>query len=147
MRLCAGTAGSPINVKREVLIGFDLLLVVVVGLVLYAASARDLRAPPDFFDGLQLLLVVSALAVDGVALAAIAARISEFGLTPNRVAALGENLLLLVNLAVSAWLYARFLRSRGSFAELERWQIGYLPAYATWAAMVVVVFPLVFGFR
>ena len=32
--------GSPINVKREVLIGFDLLLAVVVGLVLYAASAR-----------------------------------------------------------------------------------------------------------
>src|SRR6185369_2061258 len=46
--------GSPINVKREVLIGFDLLLAVVVGLVLYAASARDPQAPPDFFDGLQL---------------------------------------------------------------------------------------------
>ena len=101
--------GSPINVKREVLIGFDLLLALVVGLVLYAASARDPQAPPDLFDGLQLLLVVSALAVDAVALAAIAARISEFGFTPNRVAALGENLILLVNLAWSAWLYARFL--------------------------------------
>ena len=122
--------GNPINVKREVLIGFDLLLAVVVGLVLYAASARDPQAPPDFFDGLQLLLVVSALVVDGVALAAIAARISEFGFTPNRVAALGENLILLVNLAWSAWLYARFLRHRGSFAALERWQIAYLPVYS-----------------
>ena len=102
--------GSPINVEREVLIGFDLLLAVVVGLVLYAASARDPQAPPDFFDGLQLLLVVSALVVDAVALAAIAQRISEFGFTPNRVAALGENLILLVNLAWTAWLYARFLR-------------------------------------
>src|SRR5437867_9028997 len=87
--------GSPINVQREVLIGFDLLLAVVVGLVLYAASARDPQAAPDFFDGLQLLLVVSALVVDGVALWAIAARISDFGFTPNRVAALGENLILL----------------------------------------------------
>ena len=139
--------GSPINVKREVLIGFDLLLAVVVGLVLYAASARDPQAPPDFFDGLQLLLVVSALVVDGVALAAIAARISEFGFTPNRVAALGENLILLVNLAWTAWLYARFLRHRGSFAALERWQIAYLPVYAVWAALVVVVFPPVFGYR
>ena len=139
--------GSPINVKREVLIGFDLLLAVVVGLVLYAASARDPQAPPDFFDGLQLLLVVSALVVDGVALAAIAARISEFGFTPNRVAALGENLILLVNLAWSAWLYASFLRHRGSFAALERWQIAYLPVYAIWAALVVVVFPPVFGYR
>jgi len=139
--------GSPINVEREVLIGFDLLLVLVVGLVLYAASARDPRAQPDLFDRLQLLLVVSALVVDGVALAAIAARISEFGFTPNRVAALGENLILLVNLAWSARLYARFLRRRVSFAALEQWQIAYLPVYAAWAALVVVVFPPLFGYR
>jgi hypothetical protein len=139
--------GSPINVKREVLIGFDLLLVVVVGLVLYAASARDPEALPDFFDGLQLLLVVSALVVDGVALTTIAVRISEFGFTPNRVAALGENLILLVGLAGSAWFYARFLRHRGSFAALERWQIAYLPVYCVWAALVVVLFPPVFGYR
>jgi hypothetical protein len=139
--------GNPINVKREILIGFDLLLAVVVGLVLYAASARDPQAPPDFFDTLQLLLVISALVVDGVALAAIAARISEFGFTPNRVAALGENLILLVNLAWTAWLYARFLRHQGSFAALERWQVAYLPVYAVWAALVVVIFPPVFGYR
>jgi hypothetical protein len=139
--------GSPINVKREVLISFDLLLVLVVGLVLYAASARDPQAPPDFFDRLQLLLVVSALVVDGVALAAIAARISEFGFTPNRVAALGENLILLVNLAWSAWLYGRFLLHRGSFGDLERWQMTYLPVYSGWAALVVVLFPPVFGYR
>ena len=139
--------GNPINVQREVLIGFDLLLVLVVGLVLYAASARDPQAPPDLFDGLQLLLVVSALAVDGMALAAIARRISEFGFTPNRVAALGENVILLVNLAWSAWLYARFLRHRGSFAILERWQIDYLPVYSIWAALVVVMFPPLFGYR
>jgi hypothetical protein len=139
--------GNPISVKREELIGFDLLLALVVGLVLYAASARDPQAAPGFFDGLQLLLVVSALAVDGVALWAIAARISEFGFTPNRVAALGENLILLVNLARSAWLYARFLRGRGSFAALERWQIAYLPVYCAWAALVVVLFPPLFGYR
>ena len=139
--------GRPIDVKREVLIGFDLLLVLVVGLVLYAASARDPHAPPDLFDGLQLTLVVSALLVDGLALAAIAARISEFGFTPNRVAALGENIILLVNLAWSAWLYACFLRHKASFATLERWQIAYLPVYSIWAALVVVVFPPLFGYR
>jgi hypothetical protein len=139
--------GNPINVERQVLIGFDLLLALVVGLVLYAVSARDPQAPPDFFDGLQLLLVVSALVVDGVALAAIAARISEFGFTPNRVAALGENFILLVDLAWTAWLYARFARRRASFAMLERWQIAYLPIYAVWAAIVVILFPPLFGYR
>ena len=76
---------------------------------------------------------------------AIAARITEFGFSPNRVAALGENVILLVNLAWSAVLYIRFLRRRGSFADLERWQTDYLPVYAAWAAIVVIVFPPVFG--
>src|SRR5712664_371870 len=139
--------GRPIDIQRNVLIAFDLLLVLVLGLVLYFASARDPQAPPDFFDALQLLLVVSALVVDVVALAAIAGRISEFGFTPNRVAALGENLILLVNLAWSAWLHASFLRGRGPFAVLERWQVAYLPVYSIWAALVVVMFPPVFGYR
>lgn len=139
--------GNPVDVKREALIGFDLLLAVVVGLVLYAVSAREPEAPPGFFDGLQLALVTSALLVDGLALAAIAARISEFGFTPNRVAALGENLILFANLAGSAWLYGRFLLRKCSFAALERWQVAYLPVYSGWAALVVIAFPPLFGYR
>ena len=138
--------GSGIDVERNALIGFDLLLVLVLGLLLFAISARDPQAPPDAFDALQLLLVVSALVVDAVALTAITARISEFGFSPNKVAALGENLILLVNLAGSAWLYARFLRGRGPFGALERWQTSYLPVYAAWAAIVVVLFPPLFGY-
>jgi hypothetical protein len=139
--------GRGIDIQREVLIGFDLLLVVVLGLLVYAISARDPLAPPGPFDLLQLTLVMSALIVDVVALAAIAARISDFGFTPNRTAALGENLILLVNLGWSAWLYARFMRGRAPFSALERWQTSYLPIYSFWALIVVAVFPLVFGFE
>jgi hypothetical protein len=136
--------GNPIDAGREILIGFDLLLVVVVGLVLYSVSARDPRAPAGVFDALQLLLVCSAVLADGMALAAIAGRIFELGFTPNRVAALGENLILLANLGGSAWLYVRFLRGQGAFGELERWQLAFIPVYAAWAAIVVVVFPPLF---
>ena len=138
--------GRGIDIEREVLIVFDLLLVVVLGLLLYSISARDPRSLPGVFDLLQVLLVVSALLADAVALWAIAARISEFGFTPNRVAALGENVILLVNLAWSAVLYIRFLRGKGSLAPLERWQTDYLYVYAGWAAIVVIVFPPVFGY-
>jgi len=139
--------GRPIDVQRELLIGFDLLLVLIVGLVLYAASARRPLAPVDGFDRLQLTLIVSALAVDALALASIGARISEFGFTPNRVAALGENLILLVNLTWTAWIYARFVFGRGSFEAVEKWQVAYLPVYSLWAALVVIVFPPLFGYR
>jgi hypothetical protein len=138
--------GRGIDMERDVLIAFDLLLVVVLGLLLYSVSARDPRSPPGAFDVMQVVLVASALLADVIALWAIGARITEFGFSPNRVAALGMNVILLVNLAWSAVLYIRFLRGRGSFASLERWQTGYLPVYAAWAAMVVIVFPLVFGY-
>jgi hypothetical protein len=138
--------GRGIDIERELLIVFDLLLVVVLGLLLYSVSARDPLARPGPFDVVQVVLVVSALLADAVALWAIAARITELGFTPNRVAALGMNLILLVNLTWSAVLYVRFLRGQGTFAALERWQTRYLPVYAAWAALVVVVFPLVFAF-
>ena len=136
--------GRAVDIERNVLIGFDLLLVVVLGLLLYSISARDPHLPPGVFDVASVVLVVSALLADAVALWAIGARITEFGFTPNRVAALGENVILLVNLVWSAVLYIRFLTRRGSFAALERWQTNYLPVYAVWAALVVIVFPLVF---
>lgn len=139
--------GNAIDVGREVLIGFDLLLVLVLGLLLYAISARDSQAPPGKFDRLRLLLVMCALLVDVLALWAMAARISEFGFSPNKTAALGLNLLLLVNLGWSAVLYARFLAKRSSFPRLERWQTAYLPAYAVWAWIVVVLFPIIFDYQ
>ena len=138
--------GSGIDVEREVLIGFDLLLVLVLGLLLYSISARDPQAPPGVFDGLQLVLVICAILVDALALWAIAARISEFGFSPNKVAALGENLVLLVNLGGSALLSARFLAGRSSLARIERWLTAYLPVYAVWAWIVVVLFPILFSF-
>lgn len=137
-------SGRGIHVERELLIGFDLLLVVVLGLLLYSLSARDPKAPPGLFDGVQVVLLISALLADGFALWAITTRISEFGFSPNRVAALGENLILLVNLAWSALLYVRFLLGRGTLPSLERWQMGYLPVYAGWAAAVVILFPPLF---
>jgi hypothetical protein len=138
--------GRIVSIERNVLIAFDLLLVLVLALLLYSVSARDPRSPPGVFDVVQVVLVVSALLADAVALWAIAARITEFGFTPNRVAALGENVILLVNLAWSAVLYILFLRGRGSFAALERWQTDYLPVYSAWAAIVVIVFPPLFRF-
>lgn len=138
--------GRGIDIERNALIAFDLLLVLVLGLLLYSISARDPQAPPGAFDLLLVLLLVSALVADAFALAAIGVRISEFGFTPNRVAALGENMLLLGNLGWSTVLYVRFLRGRGPFASLEHWQTAYLPAYSVWAAIVVVGFPPVFGF-
>ena len=138
--------GRGINIQRDLLIAFDLLLVVVLGLLLYTVSARDPGSPRTAFDIAVVVLLISALVVDAVALWAIAARITGSGLTPNRVAALGLNVILLANLAWSTVLYLRFLRGRGSFTSLEKWQTDYLPVYGVWAAIVVILFPPLFRY-
>jgi hypothetical protein len=140
------TAGNLAAVDRELLILMDAILVLVLCLLLYSVSARDPLAPRSFFDGLQVVLVVAALAVDAVALTAMLTRIAEFGVSPNKAAALGLNLLLLVHLVWSAVLATAFLRGRRPFADLVAWQTRFLPVYAAWAAIVAVVFPPVFGF-
>ena len=139
--------GKGIDVQREILIAFDVLLIVVLGLVLYSVSARAPEAPPGVFDGLQIALISAALVVDVLVLAAMTARIAEFGITPNRMCALGLNIILFINLAWTARLYFGFVRGRDPFSAVERWQTGYLPVFSTWAAFVVAVFPMIFGYR
>lgn len=138
--------GRLTEVDRDLLIAMNGILILVLALLLYATSARDPLARPGLFDVLQLVLVVAALAVDAVMLSAMLTRIAAFGFSPNKVAALGLNLLLLIHLVRSAWLSARCLRGTLPFAALERWQTRYLPVYGLWAAIVVVAFPPVFGF-
>jgi hypothetical protein len=97
-------------------------------------------------DRIQFVAVASALVLDLMVLGVMVARIGELGFTPNRAAALGLNLVLLVNLAGTAWLASRFMAGRGSFNQLERWQTAYLPVFALWAAAVVVILPPLFSF-
>lgn len=131
---------------RELLGVFDALLVVVLGLVLYAMSAREPSRPAGRMDRVGLLAVASALVLDVMVLGAMVARIGDLGLTPNRVAALGLNVVLLVNLAGAAWLAMRFLRGRTASHRPERWQTSYLAVFALWTAAVVAVLPPAFAF-
>jgi hypothetical protein len=131
---------------RDLVGVFDGLLLVVLGLVLYGMSAREPSASPGWLDRVQLVAVVAALVLDLVVLGAMIARIGDLGFTPNRTAALGLNLVLLANLVGAAALAVRFLAGRSTLHRLERWQTGYLPVFALWAAAVVVVLPPVFGF-
>jgi hypothetical protein len=143
--LVAGTATEAFG-QRDLLIIFDIVLVVVVGLLLYSLSARDPLAPPSWFDRMQLLLVAAAIVVDVMVLVAMIGRIAEWGASPNKLASLGLNVILFANLAGAAWLQLRFTMRRAPFERLERWQTGFIPVYLVWAAIVVVVFPPLFAY-
>ena len=111
--------GNDIRAQRETLIVIDLLLVLVTGLIIYNVSARNAQDPTGLFDILQVVLIITALVIDVIMLIAIASRIIEFGLSPNKVAALGENIILFIHLAGSAWItIRRGLMHRKPFEQL-----------------------------
>ena len=139
-------AGIGREFDRDLLTGFDALLLVVLGLVLYGLSARPEAARAGAMDVIRLITVAAALVLDALVLGSLVARIGELGLTPNRVAAIGLNALLIINLAVTAWLSVRLLIGRAPVSRLVRWQTAYLPVFALWAAFVVLVVPALFGF-
>lgn len=139
-------SGFGVAFERELIGIFNALLVIVFGLVLYGVSARDPMAPPAWADRLQLATVTGALALDAVVLGVMITRIGDLGFTPNRTAVVGLNVVLLVGLAGTAWHLMRFVSRRDGFHRLERWQTTYLPVFALWAALVVVVIPPLFSF-
>ncbi len=133
--------------NRQLLIWFDVLLALVLALTLYTMSARDAEEPAGLWDVMVLALIAVSLVVDGTALSGIISRLAEYGMSANKLAALGENILLLVNLALVGLGHIRFIAGRIRYQAIVETQMRYLPAYAVWAAVVVIVFPPIFGFR
>jgi hypothetical protein len=139
-------AGVWQNFDRQLLTGFDALLIVVIALVVYGISARDSTQSRGVMDVVRMLAVAAAIVLDVLVLVSMFSRIGEYGFTANRVAALGLNLILLVNLAVTLWFLARLVAGKSPAIQLERWQTGYLPVFAAWVLFVVLALPPVFGF-
>ncbi|QPL05186.1 MULTISPECIES: permease prefix domain 1-containing protein [Actinomyces] len=140
-------SGGPRNVERGTLIGFDLLLVVVAAIVLFTVSARAPEAHAGLLERMHLAMILAALAVDLIMLWAMSERLLVWGATPNKVSALGLNLLLLLHLAGSAWHYVGVIhRSRTSLA-LERWQCLAVPVFSAWCLVVALVLPLVLRYQ
>ncbi|MEY5043234.1 MAG: hypothetical protein RJA19_461 [Bacteroidota bacterium] len=126
---------------REQLLVFNLLLLVVVGLVLLqAAWGEEMRR--GMWGMLGGLVALGVLA-DGFALVAIGQRLWEGGWTPNRFAVLGGNAVLLVTLA---GVLMDWIRPRGQ--ERLRGALGWaLAVYVGWAFVVACVLPGVVQWR
>lgn len=134
--------------NRSLLIWFDVILALVLALTLYSMSAKDQTDREIFtiWDAFTLALLVSAMVIDVIALAGIVIRLSTYGFSPNKSAALGENLILLVNLSLLGIGYLKFLFKRKTFRNIVELQMKFLPIYAVWAVVVVLFFPLIFAF-
>lgn len=132
---------------REFLLIFNLLLIGVMAIILFSVAETTKNAKTKVTTILLLLLSSVTIIVNGIALSAIVFRISEWGITPNRLAVLGGNILILTNLLLVAYKLFRASRNRVGLEQVEKTIAKFLPVYSIWTILVVFVFPVLFGFR
>ena len=137
---------DPYN-DREFLIIFNALLVGVMAIIFFSVAETSKGNKSRAEIWILLLLSVITIVVNSIALSAILFRISEWGITPNRAAVLGANILILTNLImVTAQLY-KFLVKKTDPEDIGNAIARYLPIYVIWTVIVTFIFPLIFWFR
>ncbi|WP_080056510.1 hypothetical protein [Spirosoma aerolatum] len=135
---------NPYN-DREFLLIFNGLLLGVMAIIFFSIAESSTKSRPEVW--ILLLLSMVTIVVNGIALSAILFRISAWGITANRAAVLGGNVLILINLVlVSAQLF-RVLSTKKSLADVGVSIASYLPLYCIWAGVVTFIFPLLFGYK
>ncbi len=107
---------------------------------------RDADSPTGLVDTINVALAGVTLVINAIALAAIVFRLASYGFTPNRVAVLGANLVIMGHLARICWAYLGVVRRKAGFATMRPIVAGYLPVYAVWAGLVTFLLPLLFKF-
>ena len=137
---------DPYN-DREFLLTFNELLVGVLALIFFSVTESSKETGNKIWIILLISLAAITIIINGVALSAILFRISEWGFTPNRLAVLGSNIIIMANLFfVAIGLYKGF-RNSGEIKHVELSIASFLPIYGFWSIIVVFIFPLLFGFK
>jgi hypothetical protein len=137
---------DPYN-DREFLMLFNMLLIGVMGLIFFSVAEYSKEEKTSLGTWILVLLSIVTIIVNGVALSAIAFRISEWGITPNRMAVLGVNILMLIHLFLVAKSLFQAVRKNQGFEQVSLTLVKYLPIYLIWTAIVVFLFPVIFGFE
>ncbi len=134
---------DPYN-DREFLLLFNGVLIGVMALILFSLGEATKQNASRVHQYFLFALAVLAIIDNGIALSAIGFRLVEFGVTPNRLAVLGSNALVMVHLMITTQKLWSFLKGNERIEAVEKSLTSYLPFYAVWAAIVSFVFPLLF---
>lgn len=137
---------DPYN-DREFLLLFNLLLMGVMALIFFSIAESTTKSASVSGLWILLLLSIVTVVVNGIALSAISFRISEWGITPNRVAVLGGNVLILIHLLIVTVMLFKTISRKAAITEVGRSIALYLPVYLIWTVVVIFFFPLVFSFK
>lgn len=140
------TGKDPYN-DREFLLIFNMLLIGVMAIIFFSITETSKNAGGKVGFMMLFVLSVVTILINGIALSAILFRISEWGITPNRIAVLGGNILILINLLLVTFRLFKAIKNDNEINKVENSIASYLPIYSLWTILVTFVFPVIFNFK
>ena len=137
---------DPYN-DRDFLLIFNLMLLGVMGIIVFSVTETSINRKQKFNEMILFILVLITILIDLVALSAIFYRLGEYGITPNRLAVLGSNLLIFGNLVLILIDLFKVNFSKSNIEKVGFTISKYLVVYTIWTLIVVFGFPLIFGMK
>jgi hypothetical protein len=137
---------DPYN-DREFLLIFNALLIGVMAIIFFSVAETSKTTKSQTEIWILFLLSAVTIIVNGIALSAILFRILGWGITPNRAAVLGGNVLILINLLLVTAQLFKVLLKKANITGVGKAIAVYLPLYFLWAIIVTFIFPLIFRFN
>ena len=132
---------------RNLLLIYNALLIGVLALIFFSLAEIEKNKKGYFNTAILLGLSVLTIIINGIALSAISYRLFEYGITPNRIAVLGGNILIFVNLLIVTIQLLKAIKNNSSLTEVQNSIAKYLPVYAVWVGLVAFLLPLIFGYK
>jgi hypothetical protein len=137
---------DPYN-DREFLMIFNALLIGVMAIIFFSVAESSKKETNQVEIWILFLLSAVTIIVGGIALSAILYRIFTLGITPNRAAVLGSNLLIFLNLLLVTAQLFKVVTKKSDISGVGKVISFYLPVYCAWTIIVTFIFPLIFGFK
>ena len=137
---------DPYN-DRDFLLIFNIMLLGVMGIIVFSISETSIIRKQKFNEMILFILSIITVIIDLIALSAIFYRLVEYGVTPNRLAVLGSNILIFVNLVLIMIDLYKINFKEMVIEKVELTISKYLPIYIIWTLIVIFGFPVIFGMK
>lgn len=132
---------------RNFLLIFNALLIGVMAIILFSVTEVTKNESNKITVFTLLMLSVLTVVVNGIALSAIVFRLAELGITPNRLAVLGANLLIFINLILVSIKLLQVISKKEPVEKVGLVIATFIPYYSIWAFIVSFLFPILFQYK
>jgi len=140
------TGKYPYN-DRNLLLVFNVLLIGVMALILFSVAEAGKNNKGLFTLYILFGLSILTIIINSIALSAISFRILQYGMTPNRIAVLGGNILIFIHLLMVSFKLFKSVRNKAKLEEVETSIAQFLPIYSIWTAIIVFILPFIFHYK